>query len=400
MADKSLGLYIHIPFCASRCAYCDFCSTADRRDLIPAYQRALLRQMRETAPLTEGYLVDTVYFGGGTPSWYGAEYLADLFGELKERFQVRMDGEVTLEANPDSVTDAGLRLLRKEGFNRISLGVQSANDAILRDIGRRHDWAQAARAAALAKAAGFENISLDLIYGLPGQSREDWADTLRKAIDLQPKHISCYGLKIEEGTPLWERREDPSIPDEDTQADMYLYAVDTLARAGFVQYEISNFAQEGCASRHNLKYWMGEEYLGFGASAASWMGGRRFTILPDPEAYVRAVESGGELLSELEEVSLYEQASEYVMLRMRTRRGMDPREYETKYQNSFEPLEKLMQSYVRLGLAQRRGECWRFTPRGFLLSNRLIGELLDAQAEQKYHMGIPWREEDYYNTLF
>ncbi len=400
MEDKSLGLYIHIPFCASRCAYCDFCSTAGRRDLIPAYQQALLRHMRETAPRAENYLVDTVYFGGGTPSWYGAEYLADLFGELKERYKVRLDGEVTLEANPDSVTDAGLRLLRKAGFNRISLGAQSANDAILKDIGRRHDWAQVVKAVDLAWGAGFENISLDLIYGLPGQSREDWADTLRKAIDLRPKHISCYGLKIEEGTPLWQRREDPDIPDEDTQADLYLYAVDTLAAAGFVQYEISNFARSGYASRHNLKYWMGEEYLGFGASAASWQGGKRFTLLPDVEAYIRAIETGSELLSELEEVGLYEQASEYVMLRMRTARGMDPKEYETKYQNSFEPLEKLMQSYVRMGLAQRVGERWRFTPRGFLLSNRLIGELLDAQAEQKYHMGIPWRKEDYYDTLF
>ena len=400
MADKSLGIYVHIPFCASRCAYCDFCSTAGRRDLIPAYQQALLRHMRETAPRAESYLVDTVYFGGGTPSWYGAEYLADLFGELKELYRVRLDGEVTLEANPDSVTAAGLHLLRKEGFNRISLGAQSANDTILKEIGRRHDWAQVTKAVELARDAGFENISLDLIYGLPGQSREDWADTLRKAMDLRPKHISCYGLKIEEGTPLWERREDPSIPDEDTQADLYLYAVDTLAREGFVQYEISNFAQAGYHSRHNLKYWMGEEYLGFGASAASWQGGKRFTLLPDAEAYIRAIGSGGELLSELEEVGLYEQASEYVMLRMRTARGMDPNEYETKYQNSFEPLEKLMQSYVRLGLAQRVGDRWRFTPRGFLLSNRLIGELLDAQAEQKYHMGIPWREEDYYDTLF
>ena len=400
MADKPLGLYIHIPFCASRCAYCDFCSTAGRRDLIPAYQSALLRHMRETAARTDTYLVDTVYFGGGTPSWYGAEYLAALFGEMKELFRIRLDGEVTLEANPDSVTLSGLRLLRKAGFNRISLGAQSANDAILRDLGRRHDWSQVGQAVAAARDAGFENVSLDLIYGLPGQTREDWADTLRKAMDMHPDHLSCYGLKIEEGTPLWDRREDPDIPDEDTQADLYLYAVETLAAEGYVQYEISNFAKKGFASRHNLKYWMGEEYLGFGASAASWLGGRRFTLLPDPEGYINAIQSGGELLSELEEVSLYEQASEYVMLRMRTARGMDGKEYEGRYQNSFEPLEKLLEGYARMGLAQRRGDRWRFTPRGFLLSNRLIGELLDAQAEQKYHMGIPWRKEDYYDTLF
>ena len=403
MADKSektLGIYVHIPFCASRCAYCDFCSTAGRRDLIPAYQQALLRHMRETAPRVESYLVDTVYFGGGTPSWYGAEYLADLFGEMKELFRVKVDGEVTLEANPDSVTQSGLTPLEKAGFNRISLGAQSANDAILRDIGRRHDWAQVEKAVETARGAGFKNLSLDLIYGLPGQNREDWADTLGKAMALRPEHLSCYGLKIEEGTPLWDRREDPDIPDEDTQADLYLYAVEALGAAGYAQYEISNFARKGFASRHNLKYWMGKEYLGFGASAASWLGGKRFTLLPDPEGYIAAINSGGELLSEVEDVSLYEQASEYVMLRMRTTRGMDARQYENRYQNSFEPLEKLLEGYARMGLAQRVGDRWHFTPRGFLLSNRLIGELLDAQAEQKYHMGLPWREEDYYNTLF
>ncbi len=400
MEDKPLGIYIHIPFCASRCAYCDFCSTADRGDLIPGYQQALIRHMRETAGRMQRYLVDTVYFGGGTPSWYGAERLAELFGEIKELFRVRMDGEVTLEANPDSVTERDLRLLRKAGFNRISIGAQTANDEILRFLGRRHTWAQVEEAVSAARAAGFDNISLDLIYGLPSQTREDWADTLSRAMALQPRHLSCYGLKVEEGTPLWAYRDSPSLPDDDAQADLYLYAVDTLAAAGYAQYEISNFARQGYASRHNLKYWNQEEYLGFGASAASWLSGRRFTLMPDVEGYIAAIRSGGELVSELEDVSLYEQASEYVMLRMRTARGMDPEEYESRYHNSFEPLEKLMESYVRLGLARQTGKRWRFTPKGFLLSNRLIGELLDAQAEQKYHMGIPWRKEDYYDTLF
>ena len=384
MADRTLGIYIHIPFCASRCAYCDFCSTADRRDLIPAYQQALTQHMREAAPLAEGYLVDTVYFGGGTPTWYGAERLADLFGEIKERYKVLTDGEVTFEANPDSVTEKGLRALRKAGFNRISLGAQSANDGILRDLGRRHDWAQVVNAVDLAGKTGFENISLDLIYGLPGQSREDWADTLRKAMELQPKHISCYGLKVEEGTPLWSRREDPDLPDEDTQADLYLYAVDTLAAAGYVQYEISNFAKSGYASRHNLKYWLLEDYAGFGASAASNVGSQRFTFLKDVEGYIRAVETGENLICEEETVTAVEKAVEYVMLGLRTARGIEAGEYERRYRAPFAPLETLLLGYVRLGLAKQVDDRWRFTPRGFLLSNQLIGELLDAQAEQRY----------------
>ena len=384
MAEATVGLYFHIPFCASRCAYCDFCSTADRRDLIPRYQAALRKHFREFAPRLEGKTVDTVYFGGGTPSWYGAKELSQLLEDVKKRCKLSADAEITLEANPDSVNLADLRKLSRAGFNRISLGVQSANDAILRFLGRRHNWAQVPKAVEAARAAGFQNVSLDLIYGLPAQSREDWADTLRRAMELKPEHISCYGLKIEEGTPLWAYRDSPSIPDDDTQADMYLYAVDTLAAAGYGQYEISNFARKGYASRHNLKYWLLEDYAGFGASAASCMGSRRYTFLRDVEGYIAAVENGADLLCESEEISLYEQAAEYVMLGLRTTRGIEAGEYERRYRASFASMEALLRGYVRLGFAKQVADRWRFTPKGFLLSNQLIGELLDAQAEQRY----------------
>ena len=381
---KKLGLYLHIPFCASRCAYCDFCSTANRRDLIPDYQRALKKHLTEAAPRLAGFRVDTVYFGGGTPSWYGADYLAELMGLIRKEVRVTPDCEVTLEANPDSVDLAGLARLRKAGFNRISLGAQSANDAILRFLGRRHSWAQVPRAVEKARRAGFENISLDLMYGLPAQSREDWTDTLRRVMELNVQHLSCYGLKLEEGTPLWKYRGSPDIPDDDLQADMYLYAVDTLAGAGYIQYEISNFAKRGYASRHNLKYWLLEDYAGFGASAASNIGSQRFTFLRDAEDYIRAVETGENLLCESETVTASEKAVEYVMLGLRTARGIEAGEYERRYRAPFAPLEALLHGYVRMGLAKQVLDRWRFTPRGFLLSNQLIGELLDAQAEQRY----------------
>lgn len=381
---KKLGLYLHIPFCMSRCAYCDFCSTANRRDLIPGYQHALKRHLTEAAPRLESYLVDTVYFGGGTPSWYGPDYLAELMELLRKGFRLTPDCEVTLEANPDSVDLAGLTRLRKAGFNRVSLGAQSANDAILRFLGRRHSWAQVPRAVEKARRAGFENISLDLIYGLPAQSREDWSDTLRRVMELNVQHLSCYGLKLEEGAPLWKYRDSPDIPDDDLQADMYLYAVDTLAGAGYIQYEISNFAKRGYASRHNLKYWLLEDYAGFGASAASKIGSQRFTFLRDVEDYIRAVETGENLICEAETVTASEKAAEYLMLGPRTARGIEAGEYERRYRAPFAPLEALLQGYVRLGLARQVFDRWRFTPRGFLLSNQLIGELLDAQAEQKY----------------
>ena len=385
-AVRKLGLYLHIPFCASRCAYCDFCSTAGRRDLIPGYQVALKKHLTEAAPTLAGYQADSVYFGGGTPSWYGADYLLELLGLIRRSFRLSGDCEITLEANPDSVRASDLLQLRKGGFNRISLGAQSANDAILRFLGRRHNWAQVPRAVDNARRAGFENVSLDLIYGLPAQSREDWTDTLRRAMDLRPEHLSCYGLKLEEGTPLWKYRNSPDIPGDELQADMYLYAVDTLAGAGYIQYEISNFAQRGFASRHNLKYWLLEDYAGFGASAASSVGRQRFTFLPDAEAYIQAVETGGNLLSESETVTLGERAAEYVMLGLRTTRGIAAEEYERRFRSSFASLEALLQGYVKLGLAKEVDSRWRFTPRGFLLSNRLIGELLDAQAEQRYRL--------------
>ena len=384
MADNSVGLYFHIPFCASRCAYCDFCSTANRRDLIPRYQAALRKHFKEFAPRLAGRTVDTVYFGGGTPSWYGAKELAVLLEDVKRQCKVSEDAEITLEANPDSVSFLGLCLLRLAGFNRISLGVQSANDEILKAIGRRHDWAQVPKAMELARQAGFRNVSLDLIYGLPGQTRADWADTLDKAVALNPEHLSCYGLKIEEGTPLWEHRNDPDIPDDDTQADLYLYTVERLAGAGYAQYEISNFARTGFPSRHNLKYWQLQDYAGFGASAASCMGDRRYTFLRDVEAYILSVENGGNLVCESEEVSLFERAGEYLMLGLRTTYGIEAGEYERRFRASFGDVEKLLNGYARMGLARKTADRWRFTPQGFLLSNQLIGELLDAQAEQRY----------------
>ncbi len=400
MPEKRIGVYIHIPFCASRCQYCDFCSSSGKEALIPKYQEAVLRHIREFAPRLDGYLIDTVYFGGGTPSWYGAKNLVAILDELKKRCSVLIGSEITLEANPDSVAPKELKLLRREGFNRISLGAQTANNAILKFLGRRHTWEQAEEAVRSSLEAGFDNVSLDLMYGLPAQSREDWAVTLSRAVKLGCRHLSCYGLKIEEGTPLYRYRDMPSIPDEDMQADMYLYAVDVLAAEGYIQYEISNFAQKGYESRHNLKYWTLEEYAGFGASAASLMGGRRFTCLPDIERYIAAVEGGGSLFSELEDVTVFEQASEYIMLGMRTARGIEAGEYEGRYQNSFRPLRDLLESYAKLGLARQVDTRWRLTPRGLLISNRLIGELLDAQAEQKFHVGMPWRKEEYYDTLY
>ena len=241
---KSLGIYVHIPFCRSKCEYCDFYSIpgARSRDLMDRYLDAVILHIREAAQGAAGYEVDTVYFGGGTPSFFGAGGLAKIFAEIDRRFDVSRDAEVSLEANPDSVTLPMLMRLRRAGFNRISIGVQSDDDAQLKALGRPHTYRQAQQAVSLSRRAGFDNVSVDLMFGLPSQSRESWMQTLRNVIDLKADHISCYGLKVEPGTKLWTYKDCANLPDDDAQADMYFYAVETLEQFGYHQYEISNFA--------------------------------------------------------------------------------------------------------------------------------------------------------------
>ena len=376
-----LGIYIHVPFCRSKCQYCDFYSLGGirEREIIEAYLEAVCAHIKEAAALAPGYRVDTVYFGGGTPSFLGWEGLTQILTAVRRRFDVANDAEITFEANPDSVTEKLLRRLRSEGFNRMSLGVQNDNDQLLKKLGRPHTYRHAVQAVELARKVGYHNISLDLIYGLPGQTRHQWEETLTHVLELLPEHMSCYGLKVEEGTPLWEYRDAANLPDDDAQADMYLSAIRILKEKGYAQYEISNFARRGLRSRHNLKYWTEGEYLGFGPSASSDFGGKRFTIAPDLEGYVKAIRTGGSILSECQTIPFQERAGEYLMLRMRLAEGIDPQEYQNRFLLPFEPLERLMLRYQTQELAVHDGTRWHLTPRGFMVSNTIILELLEAQ---------------------
>ena len=380
----SLGLYLHIPFCRSKCRYCDFYSLPRAEGEMDRYVRALSSHLVRQAPLAAGYTVDTVYFGGGTPSYLGPRRLASLLEAVLAHYPTAPDGEITLEANPDSLCAAGdVRALVSAGFNRVSLGVQSADEGELRAIGRIHTFAQAREAAGAIRAGGVRNLSLDLIYGLPDQTMDRWQSTVERALALEPEHLSCYGLKLEEGTPLWRQRDSLTFPDEDRQADMYLWTVDRLAAAGYGQYEISNFARPGFASRHNEKYWALSPYLGFGPGAHSDFGGVRYAWARSLADYCRAVEAGGEPpLSERAAVSLRERAGEYVMLGLRTARGLDGPGFEARYGLSFAPVEEALEKLVPMGHVLRlpRGR-WRLTPQGFLVSNQIIGLALEALEE-------------------
>ena len=381
MADK-LGIYIHIPFCRSKCDYCDFYSLAGRDDRMDQYQKALLSHIKETAPLAQDFPVDTIYIGGGTPSYYGAKRLKELLGVIRKLYKVEKDAEVTVECNPDSVDVKSLKILRKAGVNRLSMGMQSANACELERIHRIHTPQQVNEAATAARKAGFTNLSLDLIYCLPGQTMDSWKATVEHALSLIPQHLSCYGLKVEEGTPLAARvAQGEVLPDDDQQADLYLWTVGRLERAGYPQYEISNFAKPGFASRHNLRYWLTQPYIGFGPGAHSDFGGRRYSFVQDLDAYIQGVLQGGDIIDESEIIPKRERCGEYLMLRLRTVQGINEQEYRSTYFMDFAPLQARLEQFRAQGWAEQTDGRWHFTPKGFLLSNQLIGDLLERQEQ-------------------
>lgn len=380
-----LGIYIHVPFCRSKCTYCDFYSLTTKDDrLMDDYLDAVCAHIKESGALAPGYQVDTVYFGGGTPSFFGADGMAAILTAIRRSFDVYQDAEITFECNPDSVSSRLLRKLRSEGFNRVSLGVQSNDDKLLKKLGRPHDYNQVLNAVKKIRRAGYKNLSLDLMYGLPGQTLESWEATLQKVLELAPEHMSCYGLKLEAGTPLYDTQEYENIPDDDTQADMYLAAVEILRRKGYRQYEISNFAKRGLESRHNLKYWTGGEYLGFGPDASSDFAGKRFKIIRDVHRYIDGIFDGGTVLEEVQEVPLRERAGEYLMTRLRTTYGISGPEYEKLFLLPFGALEAYLENLRQHGQALRaEGGRWRLTAEGFLLSNTILSDLLLLQDQSK-----------------
>lgn len=379
-----LGIYVHVPFCRSKCAYCDFYSLTTQEDkVVDGYLDAVCAHIKEAGSLAPNYVVDTIYFGGGTPSFFGADGLATILTTIRRNFDVDNGAEITFEANPDSISDKLLHRLRAEGFNRLSLGIQTDNDQILKALGRPHTYAQAVVAFQRARKAGFRNISVDLIYGLPGQTLRDWESTLDSVLRLGPDHVSCYGLKLEEGTPLYNARATIDFPSDDDQADMYLAAVEMMSDRRYRQYEISNFCRKSMFSRHNMKYWTGGEYLGFGPSASSDFAGKRFTLVRDVNAYMNGILRGGEVMEDVQEIPLRERAGEYLMLRLRTSSGISAQEYEKRFLLEFDPIEDILRKYRGLYTARTDEGRWRLTPKGFLISNSIISDLLIAQDESR-----------------
>ena len=381
-----LGIYVHVPFCRSRCAYCDFCTQTRRDDgLIDGYLEAVCNHIKESGALAPNYKVDTIYFGGGTPSYLGADALSTILTSIRRAFDVDPQAEITFEANPDSVSDSLLKRLKAEGFNRVSLGIQSDDDDMLEKLNRPHNYAQAVNACQRIRKAGFRNLSVDLIYGLPDQKSRDWVDTLENVLTTTvPEHISLYGLEVHPGTPIEEYENMGRIPQEDQFVEMYLSAVSFLESRGYRQYEISNFSRKGLYSRHNTKYWTGGEYLGFGPSAASDFAGKRFKMVSSLKSYIDGILKGGQVVEELEEIPMRERASEYIMLRLRTTRGISADEYEKQFLLSFDPLEEVLKKNRNLNYTAETSEGrWHLTSKGFMISNTIISDLLEAQSRSE-----------------
>lgn len=367
MTDKTLGLYLHIPFCAAKCAYCDFYAAFPGGDLLERYTARLAEEIKRWGGVLDRPILHTVYFGGGTPSLLG-DGLIPIMQAVRCAFRLERDAEITLEMNPASENSAVLRAAKAAGVNRLSIGAQSGDDEMLRRLGRRHTAADTRAAVREARAAGFHNISLDLMLGLPDSGLK----TLQKDIDFilsaEPSHISAYILKLEQNTAFYQRRDALNLPDDDSAAEQYLYLCERLEKNGYSHYEISNFCRAGAESRHNLTYWRCEEYLGIGPSAHSFINGERFYYPRDLKAFMRGEStvsdgSGGD-------------KAEYMMLRLRLAAGLRLSDYRARFGEDLpDGVRDAALPLVRAGLVHLTEDAIALTDRGMLVSNSIITEL-------------------------
>lgn len=374
---KPLGIYVHIPFCLHKCAYCDFYSQTDCGKA-KEYTDALVAQIKSYKKHAKGYLVDTVYIGGGTPSCIDPEHICRVMNALRATFKLAENAEISIEANPGTLDSTKLSAYRSVGINRLSMGLQSSDDDELRLLSRIHTMKDFIDSFLLARLEGFDNINVDIMYALPNQKKELLLRTVADVIELEPEHISFYGLKIEENTPFGKSREiADALPDEETQYNMYMEASKMLDEHGYLQYEISNFAKEGKACRHNLKYWHCDDYLGFGVAAASLFEGELFSYVKNIDMFIDDSASPA-LVSSSEMLSPKDFAIQYMMLSLRTSEGADASEYERRFgRNLREEYAEKLKPYINKRLAEKTPRGYRLTRRGMLVSNYILSDILD-----------------------
>ncbi len=387
--SDNYAIYLHIPFCATKCTYCAFNTYVDMETLIPAFVDALYKEIQCVAQNAPEFSVHTLYFGGGTPSLLTPYQFEAILDALFSNFNINSNAEISLEANPNDLNYPYLKNLRELGFNRLSIGMQSAVDRDLRLFERRHDTQMVDAAVSAARQAGFDNLNLDLIYGIPYQSLDDWRTTLQHALSLSPEHLSLYALTLEGGTPLKDAVDTHKVPqpDDDLAADMYELAVEMLAEAGLEQYEISNWAKPGYQSRHNLQYWYNKPYLGLGPGAHGFAGQIRYSGLLSPQKYIAKLQQATSndlpfprtpATARAVTINRETEISETLMMSLRlTQEGVNRAMFHERFGVDLLNLHgQTVERFVQLGLLEVTSEYVRLTPQGRLLSNMVLREFV------------------------
>ncbi len=365
---KPIGLYVHIPFCYKKCPYCDFYSLCNNEDIMDKYTESICKdaafwsnKLRRKA--------DTLYLGGGTPNLLGSERLYKIISILKEKFCIDDNSEITIEVNPESYNSFKIENLINIGVNRISIGMQSINKIELEKLERRHSVEDITKTIRIARGSGIKNISLDIMLGISEQTKNSLKETINFCVSNQVDHISAYILKIEKGTLYYKNKKELTLPDEDEVSSLYLYTCDELRRHGFIQYEISNFARQGKESKHNLKYWKCEEYLGLGPSAHSFINGKRFYYSSNLNEYIKSKK----ILHDAEGGS----EEEYIMLNLRLSNGINYVEFKNRFGYEFpSKYYDKAQKYQKYNIINITDNSISLTPQGFLLSNKLISDII------------------------
>lgn len=376
---KQIGLYIHIPFCKSKCYYCDFNSYDDKKETIPKYFESLNKEISYYSTKLPNYEVKSIFIGGGTPSVVDSKYIAEVLELCKKNLDIGQNAEITMEANPDSLSKEKLNVYYDSGINRLSIGLQATQNEVLKSIGRIHTIEQFEKSYANAREVGFNNINIDLMFGIPNQTIQKWNDTLENVIRLNPEHLSCYSLKIEEGTFFGEEYNNNrlNVISEDIDREMYHSCLNKLIENNYNHYEISNFAKKDFESKHNLVYWKGEEYIGIGVGAHSYFENNRYNNITDIYKYINQIENNFNQIENITHIDTNEQIVEFIILGLRLTDGIDIYEFREKfgldiYELYKEQIEKLTKEKLLL-IDERRIKLSR---KGLDMANTVMIEFI------------------------
>lgn len=376
MKNKNLEIYIHIPFCVRKCAYCDFLSAPANEETYERYVNALINEIKLNKVKMEGYKISSIFIGGGTPSILKGDAIANILSELGDACSICDNAEITIECNPGTVDEDKLLAYKKAGINRISFGLQSANDEELKKLGRIHTYEQFLDSYNMARKCDFKNINIDIMSALPNQTKESYIETLNKVIALNPEHISAYSLIVEEETPMydWVENGQVSLPSEDDERQMYYDTKDILAKAGYRRYEISNYSKPGFECKHNIGYWQRADYLGFGIGAASLFENERFNNTRDLNKYL---DNQRDIREDAQMLSLENQMEEYMFLGLRMCDGVSIKKFESQFgKDIFSVYQKVIDKFVKEELLEIDGDMIKLTPFGNDISNYVMSEFL------------------------